>query len=52
MSFNKIHLRELKDVMKEYSADPQGFKRRMKKADSLIGPGSSVKFVEKVMKLK
>ncbi len=52
MSFNKIYLRELKDVKKEYTEDPESFKRRMQKADALIGPVSSVKFVEKVMKTK
>lgn len=52
MSFNKIYLRELKDIKKEYSEDPTGFKKRMIKADALIGPVSSVRFVEKVMKQK
>jgi len=52
MSFNKIYLRDLKEVKKEFSEDPQGFKRRMTKADALIGPVSSVRFVEKVMKTK
>lgn len=52
MSFNKIYLRELKDVKKEYTEDPEGFKRRISKADVLIGPTSSMKFVEKIMKKK
>jgi len=52
MSFNKIYLRELKEVKKEYSEDPEGFKRRMSKADALIGPTGSMKFIEKIMKQK
>jgi hypothetical protein len=52
MGFNKVFLNELKEVKKQYTEDPEGFKRRIQKADALIGPTDSMKFVEKIMKKK
>lgn len=50
MSFNKIYLQDLKELKADYKQDPKAFKRRMQKADALIGPNDSMKFVEKIMK--
>lgn len=49
MSFNKIYLTELTELKKQYEENPEGFKRRMSKADSLIGPTNSIQFVKKIM---
>jgi hypothetical protein len=50
MSFNTIYLNEVKELKRQYAEDPESFKRRITKADALIGPTSSIKFVEKIMK--
>ena len=52
MSFNKIFLQEEKELKKRYAEDPEAFKRWINKADALIGPEKSMKFVEKIMKKK
>lgn len=50
MSFNKIYLQDLKELKEDYKQDPKAFKKRMQKADALIGPTDSMKFVEKIIK--
>ncbi len=50
MSFNKIYLQEVDEEKRRYEEDPKSFKKRIEKADSIIGPADSMKFVEEVMK--
>jgi hypothetical protein len=50
MSINKIYLKDLKELKKDYNQDPEKFKNRMIKADALIGPIDSISWVEKIMK--
>ena len=52
MSINKIFLKELKELKKDYKKDPESFKNKIKKADALIGPNDSVLFAEKIKELK
>ena len=50
MSVTKIYLQDLKELKEQYKNDPESFKRKMTKADVLIGPTNSMKFVEKIIK--
>lgn len=48
MSVNKIYLRTIDELKKEYEQDQEKFIRRMRKADILLGSNESVEFVKKI----
>jgi hypothetical protein len=49
---NKIYLQDVEELKRKYSEDPEGFVRKIRKADALIGPEDSMLFVDGVMNTK
>lgn len=52
MGFNKIILPDIKEMKERYKQEPKSTLNWIIKADAIIGPVESVRYVEKLLKKK
>lgn len=50
MGFNKIMLPDLKEIKERYKKEPKSTLNWIMKADAIIGPEDSVRYVDKLLK--